>query len=310
MSRAGLLLAVPLAGALAGCVPRHVAGPVPAPHYVLGQPYQTGGVWRYPREQFAGSETGLATVASRASGLTADGELFDQHVLAAAHRTLQLPALARVVDLQTGRAVLVRINDRGPAEPGRLIAVTRRTADLLGETGNGPFPVRIELQETESRQLAGTLAPAAPLQVEAAPQGAVQAETLAPPDGAALSARGRVVSASPVVTAAPPTAAPPTAAPDAVPLRLPEQVWQLAPSPGSLYVVCGSFARPQYAAILQRRLADLGARVSAGDGAARDAAWQVRIGPLRDAAEADATLDRALRAGVSDARIIVDARPD
>jgi rare lipoprotein A len=116
-----------------------------------------------------------------------------------------------MTDLQTGRAVLVRINDRGPAEPGRLIAVTRRTAELLGEPGNAPFPVRLELQEAESRQLAAALAPPAPLQVEAAP---------------------------------------------------------------------------------------------------RDAAWQVRIGPLRDTAEADAVLDRALRAGVSDARIIVDVRAD
>ena len=76
--------------------------PAAAPHYVLGQPYQTGGVWRYPREQFAGTDTGLAVVASRQPGLTADGEVFDQGVLAAAHRTLQLPALARVTDLGPG----------------------------------------------------------------------------------------------------------------------------------------------------------------------------------------------------------------
>ena len=49
-----------------------------------------------------------------AQGLTADGEAFDQGALAAAHRTLQLPALARVTNLENGRAVLVRINDRGP----------------------------------------------------------------------------------------------------------------------------------------------------------------------------------------------------
>ncbi len=310
MSRTALLLAGPLAAALAaslaGCVPRPAGSPAPAPHYVLGQPYQTGGVWRYPREQFAGTDTGLATVASRAPGLTADGEAFDQGVLAAAHRTLQLPALARVTDLQTGRAVLVRINDRGPAEPGRLIAVTHRTAELLGETGSAPFPVRVELQETESRQLAGAMAPAAALAVATAPHDSVQAEALAPPDGAAPSARGRVAASGPTVTAAPPVAAP-----EAVPLRLPEQVWQLAPAPGALYVECGSFARPQYAAIMQRRLAGLGAAVVASDDrASRDATWQVRIGPLHDAAAADAALDRALRAGVSDARIIVDARPD
>lgn len=307
MNRAApLLLAVSLFAALAGCGPRGGGpAPVPAPHYVLGPPYQLGGVWRYPREQFAGSDTGLATMASREPGLTADGEAFDPGALAAAHRTLQLPALARVTDLQTGRAVLVRINDRGPAEPGRLIAVTRRTADLLGETGSAPFRVRVELQEAESRQLAAALATAAPLEVATAPPGTVQAETLEPPAGAAQSNRGRVAAADPAVMAASPGAPAVT-----VPLQLPEQVWQGAPSPGTLYVECGSFARQQYAAIMQRRLAELGARVTTDPDAPREAAWQVRIGPLRDTAEADAALDRALRAGVSDARIIVDVRSD
>ena len=101
-------------------------------------------------------------------------------------------------------------------------------------------------------------------------------------------------------------AAAPAGAAETVPLRLPEQVWRTAPAPGALYVECGSFTRPQYAAIMQRRLAGLDARVSTDSRAPREAAWRVRIGPLRDIAEADATLDRALAAGVSDARIIVD----
>ena len=306
MRRTALLLAAPLAMSLGGCKTSGGGGPVPPPpHYVLGQPYQTGGIWRYPREQFAGGETGLAIVASRKPGLTADGEEFDQSVLAAAHRTLQLPALARVTDLQTGRAVLVRINDRGPPDPGRLMAVTRRAAELLGETGDAPFRVRLELQEAESRQLAGAMVAAPALDVAAAPTGRVQAETLAPPAGAVQSGRVRVAAAGPAVATAPQAAAPET-----LPLRLPEKVWQFAVSPGALYVECGSFARQQYAAIMQRRLAGLGAQVATANDAPRDGAFQVRIGPLRDTAEADATLDRALRAGVSDARIIVAAGAD
>jgi rare lipoprotein A len=299
--RRGLLLL--LAASLAGCDTGGPPAPVPLPHYVVGEPYQAGGVWRYPREQFAYRDTGLAILLVREPGaaLTADGEAFDPDALAAAHRTLQLPALARVTNLETGRAVLVRLNDRGPAAPGRLIAVTRRAADLLGAAGSAPFRVRVEVLETESRQLAAALAVAAPLEVAAAPVDTVQAETLAPPAGAAPSGRGLVAAAGPVVPAAPATTAP-----AAAPARLPEQVWQTAPSPGALFVECGSFARPQYAAIMQRRLAALGARVSTDPAAPRDAAWRVRIGPLRDAAEADATLDRALAAGVSDARIIVD----
>ena len=99
---------------------------------MLGAPYQAGGVWYYPRESYEGQETGLATVyPSGHAELTADGEVFDQTALAAAHQTLQLPAIARLTNLENGRQVLVRINDRGPATPHRLIEVTRRTATLL-----------------------------------------------------------------------------------------------------------------------------------------------------------------------------------
>ncbi len=299
MRRTGPLL---LAATLAACAPQSGPAPVPTPaHYVVGEPYRLGGVWRYPREQFAYTDTGLAVVADRDPGPTADGEAFDQDLLTAAHRTLQLPALARVTNLQTGRTVLVRLNDRGPAPPGRLIAVTRRAAELLGASGGAPFRVRVEVLETESRQLAASMAAAAPLQVTSAPVASVQAETLAPPAGTAQSGRVRIAAAGPPV----PAAAHPAAA-DAVPLRLPEQVWQTAPAPGALYVECGSFARPQYAAIMQRRLAALGARVTTDRNAPPDSAYRVRIGPLRDTAEADATLDRALAGGVSDARIVVD----
>ena len=300
MSRAALL-PLALALALAGCGMQG-RPPQPAPHYVVGEPYRAGEVWRYPREQFAYTDTGLAVVTNRGEGLTADGELFDQGMLAAAHRTLQLPALARVTNLETGRAVLVRINDRGPEDPGRLIALTRRAATLLGASGSAPFRVRVQLMEAESRQLATAMATAAPLQVAVAPRGTVAQESLAPPAGAVQSGRGRVAPGGPSVAAAPVAAASAS-----VPLRLPEQVWQGTPAPGALYVECGTFARQEYAAIMQNTLAGLGARVSTDYNAPRDAAWRVRIGPLRDPAEADAALDRALRAGVSDARIVVDS---
>ncbi len=290
-----------LAAALAGCDTHGGPSSLPAPHYVVGEPYEAGGIWRYPREQFAYTDTGLAMLAGNQSGLTADGEAFDQGALAAAHRTLQLPALARVTNLQTGRAVLVRVNDRGPAEPGRLIAVTRRTAELLGASGGSPFRVRVDVLETESRQLATGMGAPTTLAVSAAPVDTVQTESLPPPAGAVQSGRLRVAATGPVVAAAATGAGPAD-----VPLRLPEQVWQTVPSPGSLYVECGSFARLQYASVMQRRLAALGARVSTDTGSSRDFAYRVRIGPLRDTADADATLDRALAAGVSDARITVD----
>jgi rare lipoprotein A len=298
-----LLPALLLISVLAGCQQQGAPAVAPSPRYVVGAPYQAGGVWRYPREQFTTTDTGLASVTTRGPGLTADGEAFDPTALAASHRTLQLPALARVTNLETGLAVLVRLNDRGPDSPARLIAVTPRTAALLGATGDAPFRVRVQVMETESRQLAGGMATAAPLQVAAAPRDTVQQESLAPPAGATQAGRVRIAAAGPAVAAAAPGAEP-----AAVPLRLPEQVWRSPPAPGALYVECGSFARPQYAALMQARLAGLGARVSADANAPRDAAWRVRVGPLPDTAAAERALDQALRAGVSDARIVVDDR--
>ena len=126
--RVRLAFALPLALLAASCQ----RPPPVSPHYVLGAPYQAGGAWYYPRESYEGQQTGLATVyPSDHAELTADGEAFDQTALAAAHQTLQLPAIARLTNLENGLAVVVRINDRGPATPHRLIEVTRRTATLL-----------------------------------------------------------------------------------------------------------------------------------------------------------------------------------
>jgi rare lipoprotein A len=295
-SRGALLAAL----ALAAC--GEARGPAPAPRYVVGEPYQAGGLWRYPREQFDYLDTGLAVVAApKRGGLTANGEAWDGTALAAGHRTLQLPAIARVTNLETGRSLLVRINDRGPEAPGRLIELTPRAATLLGGTAGAPFQVRVQLLEAESRALAGAgSAPPPMLAVAAAPRGGVQAETLAPPPGARESSRIRTAATGP----APVVAA--LAAPVTVPERLPEQVAQTSASPGLLYVECGSFSSLHYARLMQGNLATLQPEISTDYNAPRDRAFRVRLGPARSPAEADALLDRALRAGVSDARIVVD----
>jgi rare lipoprotein A len=66
---------------------------------------------------------------------TADGELFDMRGLTAAHKTLPIPCYARVTNLRNGRSVVVRVNDRGPYVPGRMLDVSSRVADLLSFRG-------------------------------------------------------------------------------------------------------------------------------------------------------------------------------
>jgi rare lipoprotein A len=98
------------------------AAPPPAsPRYHLGQPYQAGGVWHYPRESYDLNETGLGSVLPPGRPpLTANGERYDVGAMTAAHASLQLPAIARLTNLENGLATVVRINDRGTGNPHQL----------------------------------------------------------------------------------------------------------------------------------------------------------------------------------------------
>lgn len=299
MKRA-LALLLGTAMLLAAC--HRPPAPRAALHYQLGDNYQSDGVWHYPREQFTVDETGLAEVMGSHGPLTADGELFDQTALAAAHPTLQLPALARITDIATGRQILVRVNDRGPASSSRMVAITRRAAELLGAAGQTAIPVRFEVIESESRAMADALRSEAPrLDIATVADGPVHAESLAPPPGTSQSTRGRVAPPGPA-----PIAARPVVAAGPVPLRLPEAVTQGAPQPVTLMITCGSFSSQRYANLLRDQLAWLGAVTTTSYTAPRDRAYIVQIGPLPDVATADTTLAQARRAGATDARIIVD----
>ena len=75
---------------------------------------------------------------------TASGERFDMHALTAAHRTLPFDTVVRVTRLDTGRAVTVRINDRGPYERGRMIDLSAAAARALEITTDGGAEVRID----------------------------------------------------------------------------------------------------------------------------------------------------------------------
>ena len=219
--------ALGLLGALAACGLLGRRPPPPAPaHYTLGAPYQLGGVWYYPKDLTQYAATGLAAVAPDKPGLTADGERFDQTALAASHQTLQLPAIARVTNLENGRSVLVRLNDRGPADPGRLLGLTRHAAALLGAADG--TQIRVELDADLSRALTDQVGGGPRLDVAAAPQAAVVSEQLAPPPGVRQSSRGSPAANAPAAPAG--SAAPVASVPD----RLPDQVEQGPPAPGQI----------------------------------------------------------------------------
>jgi rare lipoprotein A len=292
-----LALAAALLAGIAGCAPPPAG---PPPRYMVGQPYQMGGTWSYPRESFDLVETGLATTIAdtRAGRRTANGETYDPGALLAAHRTLQLPAVVRVTNLENGLQLDVRVNDRGPAEPGRVLALSRRAAQLLGVTS--PAQIRLAVVADASRALAGNLpSPELPrLDIAAAPVAAVQREDLAPPPGAAQARNVREARPMPGGRAEAVQAAAPMQVPD----RLPETVTRGPARPGRLYVETASFSRRDLA---ERQAARIRGRVEATGPRGRQT-FRVRIGPLGSVAEADRALENTLRAGVSEARIVVE----
>jgi rare lipoprotein A len=83
----------------------------------------------------AAGKPGIAAICTQAGGLTANGEHFAPEKLTAAHRTLSFGTMVRVTNLRNGRVVIVRINDRGPFNKGRLIDVSPAAAKLLQFSG-------------------------------------------------------------------------------------------------------------------------------------------------------------------------------
>lgn len=90
------------------------------------------------------SEVGLASwYGSESEGTTATGEDYDGTSLTAAHRTLPLNSKIKVTNLRNGRAVILRVNDRGPNIAGRLLDVSLAAAERLGFIDSGKAPVRV-----------------------------------------------------------------------------------------------------------------------------------------------------------------------
>lgn len=283
--------------ALAGCSrPPAIA---PQPRYEVGQPYQLGGFWSYPREAFSLVETGLGVVLAEAGPRrSANGEVWEGAAMLASHRTLQLPAIVTVTNLENGRALTLRVNDRGPEQAGRMVGVSRRAGELLGVAPGAAFQARLEVQAEASRALAEGLPGNRPvLALIAAPVGRVERESLAPPEGARAGAVRAAPARAAVAEVTEATAA------NLPPLRLAEELRQGAPAPGRLFLDAGNYFTP---ALAQRQAGRIGGRAEAVGPRSRQQEFRVRAGPFGSVAGADAALGRARAAGFPELRIVVE----
>ena len=114
--------------------------------YKLGEPYEIDHVWYFPNYDANYDQTGVASWYGHPfhGRPTANGERYDMNDVTAAHPTLPLPSRVRVTNLENGRQLVLRVNDRGPFIDGRLIDVSRRAAQLLGFYREGLAEVRVE----------------------------------------------------------------------------------------------------------------------------------------------------------------------
>ena len=130
------------------------------PHYKVGAPYKINGVTYQPREDLSYRRIGIASYyGGESRGVdfhgrpTANGEIYDMYGLTAAHPTLPMPSVISVTNLENGRSLKLRVNDRGPFADGRLIDVSRKAARDLGFEEKGTARVRVEVLPEETRAL-------------------------------------------------------------------------------------------------------------------------------------------------------------
>ncbi len=220
---------------------------------------------------------------------TATGERFDPAAITAAHRTLPLGSIAEVTSLDTGRTILVRINDRGPSRRDREIDLSRGAADQLG-TGAAVAAVRVR-----------GIVPS-PADLVALRSGQRATPRLDAPPALLTALRKQLRGGTEIVAVVP---RPPVTVRTPVPVSSRERIRpapalvQVAPLPRGRYVVqVGTFSSEARARALAKSL----------DGSVRQFGklWRVRLGPYPDTAGAKRARDGVARRGYGDAQIQSD----
>jgi rare lipoprotein A len=266
--------------------------------YRLGSAYQVDGVWYQPKEDQAYDRVGTASWYGELfhGRRTANGEIYDMDRLSAAHPTLPLPVYARVTNLQNGRSIIVRINDRGPYANDRIIDLSRRSAELLGYRDKGTAQVRVQFlaraplngdDSYERRYLANQrwMTYAAKDRQDPVSVGSL------PKQASPVKNSGWKVETKPTETAA---------RNDAPPVKSAE----IAAATGRILIQAGSFKNKDNADKARSQLAAIAPVDVTSIAVGADTYFRVRIGPFSTDADAQSALGRANEAGYSGAKIV------
>jgi rare lipoprotein A len=324
LARNGIVL-VAMGLAIAGCAShKHTAkrdpfagqgspvypgkGPVPwgGGRYYVGKPYQVAGEWFTPKEQPGYDKKGVASWYGEDFNRrkTSNGEWFDMTRLTAAHATLPLPSYAKVTNLENGREIVVRINDRGPFVDTRVMDLSKAAASELGYLNKGTAKVRVQyIGPAPLNDNAGRHLMAMNTELE---KGTSTRNLIAAADrrrGKPSSEPVQVAEVKPARKAPQPVAE--TVAYQPPPAAEAEAAVPAAPTGEvNYYIQLGSFsdgsnaarARDQFSSAWPVQFIEL-------SGAAGPV-YRVRLGPISDADDAQTALSDARSAGFTDARMI------
>ena len=243
--------------------------------YKVGKPYKIKGATYYPKEDYHYSEVGIASWygSDFHNKRTANGEKYDMNTLTAAHRTLPLPSIVRVTNLENGRSLVLRVNDRGPYAKSRIIDISKRGAQLLGYQMQGTAKVRVELLEKESKEL----------------KAALLGQKIEDIDYASTSATPVPNGEKTLVI---------------YNANVADKVTDSHVADNNYFVQAGSFSQKTSAADLKGKLSQFGnANIAQADVSGKTF-YRVRLGPFNFKEEAEVTLVKVKNYGISNASVV------
>lgn len=274
-------------------------------HFKIGRPYKIKGRWYYPKHEDNYVEEGVASwYGPKFHGRkTANGALFDQYQISAAHRTLPLPSIVRVTNLENGKVMKIKVNDRGPFARDRIIDLSMRAAEMLGFRNQGTARVRVEYLDEDTKQFHASLRKGSGTTLYARRE--VPA-FLSASTGEAQLAGGQSQAAAKSTTEAKPPA---TADEETSKAAGDEQNYADARQPVEkkpLFVQAGAFSVKENASRLASSLNSLAeANIIPAFLEDREI-YRVRLGPVSDGSHAQLLINELAALGLSGARIIAD----
>lgn len=275
----------------------------------VGKPYQVAGRWFKPEENPDYDKKGVASWYGEAFNRrkTSNGEWFDMTRLTAAHATLPLPSYVKVTNLDNGRQVVVRVNDRGPFVGTRIIDLSKRAAEVLDYKRKGKTNVRVQYIGPAPLNDDGKHLVAMNQELQ---RGTPKNRMIAAADRSRGKVRSTETANVMVAEAKPqrPKAKVTAAAPafETVVYRQPD------PPPPALtagvettyYIQLGSFGNPENAARARDQFSNVWPVQFIELSGAAGPVFRVRLGPIADNSDADTALQDAYAAGYPDAHIV------